>query len=42
MKNMNVETMNLQALEIQDACDINGGRIPSIVKIDAGGLHLGN
>jgi hypothetical protein len=36
MKNMNLETMNLQALDIQDACEIDGGAwrvpIPSIVK----------
>ena len=25
MKNMNLESMNLQALDIQDACQINGG-----------------
>ena len=36
MKDMNLETMNLQALDIQDACEINGGAwripVPSIVK----------
>ena len=34
MKNMNLETMDLRALEIQDACEISGGawRVPSIVK----------
>ena len=34
MKDMNLETMNLQALDIQESCQLNGGlfKIPSLIK----------
>lgn len=34
MENMNLKCMSLQALDVQDACQINGGglKIPSIIR----------